>query len=210
MQTRRGQFITFEGMDGAGKSTHIEWLRSWLIEQNIPHFFTREPGGTSLGEKLRMLLLSDNMDIETETLLMFAARKAHITEVILPKLAAGIWVVSDRFTDATYAYQGGGRGVAWERIATLEEWVQQGLQPDLTLLFDVTPEVSAARLALARTPDRFEQEESAFFARVRAGYARRLAQAPERMVKIDATRDIAAIQIELAGLLRTRFARIPA
>jgi dTMP kinase len=208
MQTQRGQFITFEGMDGAGKSTHIQWLKAWLMARGIPHLFTREPGGTPLGEKLRALLLTDTMDRETETLLMFAARKAHLEEVILPHLKQGIWVISDRFTDATYAYQGGGRNVAWERIATLETWVQGDLQPDLTVLFDISAEVSAARLASAREPDRFEQEKREFFQRVRAGYAKRLAQAPQRIISIDAARDIETIHTELHALFTHHLAKV--
>jgi dTMP kinase len=196
------RFITLEGMDGAGKSTHLAYLKSWLEAKNIAHVFTREPGGTPLGEKLRELLLhGDAMDIETETLLMFAARKAHIAQVIAPNLAAGKWVISDRFTDATYAYQGGGRGLPWEKIATLEKWVQADLQPDLTIFLDITPETSAKRLAHARTPDRFEQEKQAFFVRVREGYLRRQAEAPERIVLIDGEQSIEAVQRDLEKVL---------
>jgi dTMP kinase len=204
----QGQFITFEGMDGAGKSTHIHWLKAWLTARHIPHVFTREPGGTPLGEKLRTLLLTESMDKETETLLMFAARKAHLEEVILPHLKQGVWVISDRFTDATYAYQGGGRAVAWERIATLETWVQGELQPDLTVLFDISAKVSAIRLATARQPDRFEQEKTAFFQRVRAGYAKRMAQAPQRIIPIDASGDIDKIQQQLHVLFTDHLAKV--
>jgi dTMP kinase len=202
---QRGTFITLEGIDGAGKSTQLGWLKNQLTAHNIPYVFTREPGGTSLGEKLRELLLhDDDMDLETETLLMFAARKAHIVQVIEPNLAAGTWVISDRFTDATYAYQGGGRGLAWERIRMLETWVQGNLQPDLTFLFDIHPDISTARLANTREPDRFEQENHPFFNRVRAGYLRRLEESLPRMVRIDAARDITTIQQELADIMQAR------
>lgn len=210
MQMPRGQFVTFEGIDGAGKSTHIQWLKTWLIHQHIPHFFTREPGGTPLAEKVRLLILNEKMDKETETLLMFAARKTHIEEIIRPKLQQGIWVISDRFTDATYAYQGGGRGVDWTRIAILENWVQEDIQPDLTLLFDITAKVSAARLASARLPDRFEQEKSTFFDRVRAAYAQRLAEDPQRMVCIDAEQNVETIQMELESIFEAYLANVKA
>ena len=155
---RRGTFITLEGVDGAGKSTQLAAVRDWLAEQGIDAVFTREPGGTVLGEKLRELLLAVDTEVtlETETLLMFAARQEHIARVIEPALAAGRWVVSDRFTDATFAYQGGGRGLPFARIEALEDWVQQGLQPDLTLLFDVPLDVAARRMAGGeRVLDRF-------------------------------------------------------
>ncbi|HBD32184.1 MAG TPA: dTMP kinase, partial [Cupriavidus sp.] len=156
----RGKFITFEGIDGAGKSTHIEWVAERLrVRANV--VTTREPGGTPLGEDLRQLLLHRKMHLETEALLMFAARREHIAEVIEPALARGDWVISDRFTDATFAYQGGGRGLALDRLAALEQWVQGGLQPDLTLLFDVPLETASARLAGAREPDKFEAESRA-------------------------------------------------
>lgn len=205
MQKKQGRFVTFEGIDGAGKSTHIHWIKDWLENLQIPYYFTREPGGTPLGEKLRTLLLNEPMDIETETLLMFAARRAHITEVILPKLQEGIWVVSDRFTDATYAYQGGGRSVDWKKIAFLENWVQGDLQPDLTLLFDISPQISAERLKNARAPDRFEQEQAAFFEKVRMGYAKRRQECPSRIKIIDAAKKIDDIQKELKVILETHF-----
>lgn len=202
MPITKGQFITLEGIDGAGKSTQAEWLKIWLTERNIPHYFTREPGGTPLSETLRDLLLHHSMDIETETLLMFSARAAHINTVILPKLEAGVWVISDRFTDATYAYQGGGRGVAWERIAVLEAWVQQDLQPNLTLLFDIPESVSAERLRNARTPDRFEQEQLDFFRRVREAYLKRLKECPERIVYLNAATELSAIQRQLSEIIK--------
>ena len=198
----RGKFITFEGIDGAGKSTHIEWVAERLRARgNV--VTTREPGGTPLGEDLRQLLLHRKMDLETEALLMFAARREHIAEVIEPALARGDWVISDRFTDATFAYQGGGRGLALDRLAVLEQWVQGGLQPDLTLLFDVPLETASARLAGAREPDKFEAESRAFFERTRAEYLRRAAEAPQRFRVIDATRSIDEIRVTLEEILAT-------
>jgi len=196
----RGKFITFEGIDGAGKSTHIEWVASRLrAHANV--VTTREPGGTPLGEDLRQLLLHRKMHLETEALLMFAARREHIAEVIEPALARGDWVISDRFTDATFAYQGGGRGLALDRLAALEQWVQGDLQPDLTLLFDVPLETASARLASAREPDKFEAESRAFFERTRAEYLRRAAEAPHRFRVIDATRSIDEIRVTLEEVL---------
>lgn len=197
-----GKFITLEGIDGAGKSTHLGWLQDWLRERAIEHVLTREPGGTPLGEKLRELLLHHDMHLETETLLMFAGRREHIAQVILPALQAGSWVVSDRFTDATFAYQGGGRGLGIERIEVLEHWVQNGLQPDLTLLFDVPLEVSRERLAKTRVLDRFEQEQQDFHQRVRNCYLERARRDPARIKLIDSTRPIDVIQQELATLLQ--------
>lgn len=197
-----GKFITLEGIDGAGKSTHLGWMRDWLREMAIEHVITREPGGTPLGEKLRELLLHHDMHLETETLLMFAGRREHIAEVILPALQSGAWVVSDRFTDATFAYQGGGRGLGIERIEVLEHWVQSGLQPDLTLLFDVPLEVSSERLAKTRVLDRFEQEQQDFHQRVRNCYLERARRDPARIKLIDSTRPIDVIQQQLALLLQ--------
>ena len=198
----RGKFITFEGIDGAGKSTHIEWVAERLrARANV--VTTREPGGTPLGEDLRQLLLHRKMHLETEALLMFAARREHIAEVIEPALARGDWVISDRFTDATFAYQGGGRGLALDRLATLEQWVQGGLQPDLTLLFDVPLETASARLAGAREPDKFEAESRAFFERTRTEYLRRAAEAPQRFRVIDATRSIDEIRVALEEIIAT-------
>ena len=198
----RGKFITFEGIDGAGKSTHIEWVAERLrARANV--VTTREPGGTPLGEDLRQLLLHRKMHLETEALLMFAARREHIAEVIEPALVRGDWVISDRFTDATFAYQGGGRGLALNRLAALEQWVQGGLQPDLTLLFDVPLETASARLAGAREPDKFEAESRAFFERTRTEYLRRAAEAPQRFRVIDATRSIDQIRVTLEEILAT-------
>ncbi|WP_420994261.1 dTMP kinase [Cupriavidus sp. 30B13] len=202
----RGKFITFEGIDGAGKSTHVEWVAERLrarLAGGAAVVTTREPGGTPLGEDLRQILLHRKMHLETEALLMFAARREHIAEIIEPALARGDWVVSDRFTDATFAYQGGGRGLPRARLEVLEGWVQDGLQPDLTLLFDVPLETASARLAGAREPDKFEAESRAFFERTRQEYLRRAAEAPQRFRVIDATRTIADIQSELEKILAT-------
>lgn len=201
----RGKFITFEGIDGAGKSTHIEWVAERLRARPgaVPVVTTREPGGTPLGEDLRQLLLHRQMHLETEALLMFAARREHIAEVIEPALARGDWVISDRFTDATFAYQGGGRGLSTERLEVLENWVQRRLQPDLTLLFDVPLETASERLAGARSPDKFEAESRAFFERTRTEYLRRAAESPQRFRVIDATRTIGEIRAELEDILAT-------
>lgn len=199
--THPGRFITLEGVDGAGKSTHLGFIADWLRERGLEVVVTREPGGTPLGETLRELLLHRDMDADTELLLMFAARQAHLAECIQPALARGAWVVSDRFTDASYAYQCGGRGILVERVAALEAWVQRGFAPDLTLLFDVTPEVAEARRSAARAADRFEREADSFFGRVRQAYLDRARAEPQRMRVLDASKSIAALQAEIAGLL---------
>ena len=198
----RGKFITLEGIDGAGKSTHVAWLADHLRGRGRSVQMTREPGGTVLGESLRAILLDPKnaMDAETETLLMFAARREHLERIIEPALAQGDWIVCDRFTDATFAYQGGGRGVDWQRLRTLEQWVQRGLEADLTLLFDVPPAIGRDRARGARGADRFEQEKHDFFERVRAAYLRRAAEAPARIKVLDATRSVAQVQQELAGI----------
>jgi len=185
----RGRFITLEGIDGAGKSTQVDYVAQLLRDQGVELVVTREPGGTALGEQLRQLVLHQPMTPRTETLLVFAARAEHIAAVVEPALNAGRWVLCDRFTDATFAYQGGGRGVAEADIAALELWVHGDLQPDLTLLFDVPPEIAAARLAGARTADRFEQQQAQFFARVREVYLSRAGRHAERFVVIDGTQD---------------------
>jgi len=186
----RGKFITLEGMDGAGKSTHIPTIIAALETRGISVVSTREPGGTALGEQLREILLHHPMDPETEALLMFAARKEHIATVIEPALASGKYVVSDRFSDASYAYQSGGRGVAADKIEQLEAWVHPELQPDLTILFDVSVEISVARLADARAPDKFERQNSDFFTRIRNAYLQRAKNAPERFRVIDSSQSI--------------------
>lgn len=206
--TSRGRFITLEGVDGAGKSTHTEWIAEFLRGQGLEVVSTREPGGTPLGEKLRALVLTDPMGLDTETLLMFAARCEHLHQVIEPALARGAWVVCDRYTDATYAYQGGGRGLGAARVAALETWMQAG-RPDRTWLFDVPLAVARARLADAREPDRFEREGAAFFERARAAYQARAAAEPDRIQVIDSTRAIPEIRAELEAGLRQLVAARP-
>ncbi|GLU35649.1 dTMP kinase [Trinickia caryophylli] len=201
----RGKFITFEGIDGAGKTTHLAWFRERLEEKvgegGRGVITTREPGGTPLGETLRELLLHERMDLETEALLMFAARREHLARVIEPALARGDWVLSDRFTDATFAYQGGGRGLPRDKLETLERWVQGGFQPDLTVLFDVAPLTASARRGAVRQPDKFERETDAFFARTRAEYLRRAEEAPHRFMVVDAARSIEQIRAALGEVL---------
>ena len=196
-----GKFITFEGIDGAGKSTHIPFVTQLLRERGMTVVATREPGGTDLGERLRELVLHHKMHLETEALLMFASRREHLAQVIEPALARGDWVISDRFTDATFAYQGGGRKLALDKLDRLEQWVHPHLQPDLTLLFDVPLEVARARLDAERTLDKFEQEKADFFANTRAEYLRRAAQFPQRFRLIDSTRPIAVIQKDLRAIV---------
>ena len=198
-----GKFITLEGVDGAGKSTHLGFVADWLRQQGREVIVTREPGGTPLGETLRELLLHREMDADTELLLMFAARQEHLAALILPALARGAWVLSDRFTDASYAYQCGGRGIAATRLQALEAWTLDGFKPDLTLLFDVSPEVAATRRAQARAADRFEQEQAAFFTRVREAYLLRANADPARIKIIDASHSIDDIRQELAHIMET-------
>ncbi len=201
----RGKFITFEGIDGAGKTTHLAWfceqLRAQVAASGRQVVQTREPGGTSLGEALRAVLLEQPMDLETEALLMFASRREHLARVIEPALARGDWVVSDRFTDATFAYQGGGRGLPRDKLEALERWVQGGFQPDLTILFDVPPDIASLRRGAVRAPDKFEAESDAFFLRTRTEYLRRAEEAPYRFLIIDATQSIAQVQRQLATVL---------
>ena len=198
----RGKFITLEGIDGAGKSTHISGIADFLRGRGRKVVVTREPGGTPLGEKLRAVLLSQAMTIDTEALLMFAARREHIAQVIAPALAQGRWVISDRFTDATYAYQGSGGGMAKDRIAVLERWVHDGLLPDLTLVFDVPVEVALARLPKNRK-DRFESEDKAYFERVRAGYLERAAAEPHRVRVVDGSRPLSNVKKEVEDIIST-------
>jgi len=187
----KAKFITFEGVDGAGKSTHLEWFADALRQRGINLLMTREPGGTPLGERLREILLNEPMHAETEALLMFAARREHVAQVIHPALQQGIWVISDRFSDASFAYQGGGRGVALTKLEQLEQWVHGDLQPDLTLLFDIPVEVARQRLANNISLDRFEQEQGSFFEKVRQAYLARSQKTPDRFAVIHAekTRD---------------------
>ncbi|HEV7856709.1 MAG TPA: dTMP kinase [Herminiimonas sp.] len=196
-----GKFITFEGIDGAGKSTHVSFVADLLRDRNKEVVVTREPGGTSLGEALRNILLHEKMHLETEALLMFAARREHIAQVIAPALACGDWVICDRFTDSTFAYQGGGRKLDRSKLVALEHWVHPHLQPDLTLLFDVPLEVARARLDATRALDKFEQEKVDFFAATRAEYLRRAAEFPDRFRIIDSTQSIADIQRQLHDII---------
>ena len=204
-----GIFISFEGIDGAGKSTHIDALATALRAQGRTVVLTREPGGTPLAEKLRALLLHDAMDPLCEALLMFAARRDHLQQVIEPALARGEVVLCDRFTDATFAYQGHGRGFDLATLATLELWVQalpQGgvRQPDLTLWFDLDPAIAAERLAGARVPDKFEAQPVAFFRRVAAGYADRLSQDPARFARVNAQGTLEVVREAVLDACRTR------
>ncbi|PLC51056.1 dTMP kinase [Pollutimonas subterranea] len=194
MHVQRGCFITLEGLDGAGKSTHVQWLVEQLQSRGLPVVSTREPGGSILGEQLRQLVLTQSMDLKTETLLMFAGRCEHLETVIRPALHAGKWVVCDRFTDATYAYQGGGRQLGEDRISALEQWVHADLQPDRTWLFDVPLEVARERLGNSRDLDRFEQEGDAFFERTRHAYHERARKHPQRLHIIDSTVSIEAVR----------------
>jgi len=197
----KGKFITFEGIDGAGKSTHIGFVADFLAARGKLVVSSREPGGTPLGEKLRDLLLHEKMHLETEALLMFASRREHMAQVIEPALMRGDWVLSDRFTDASFAYQSGGRGLDRGKLEALEGWVHPNLQPDLTLLFDVPLSVARQRLDATRTLDKFEREQADFFEKCRGEYLRRAAQFPERIVVVDSTRTIEAIQSSLAEVL---------
>ena len=199
-----GRFVTFEGIDGAGKSTHIAPTASALRAAGRTVVCTREPGGTELAERLRDMVLHAAMDGVSETLLVFAARRDHIGRVIAPALARGEIVLCDRFTDATFAYQGYGRGQDLALLERLEADIQQGLQPDLTLWFDLDPQVAAERRAQARAADRFEAEDAAFFERVRRGYFARMAAAPARFVRIDASRDREEVARRVAETLRER------
>ncbi|HKT91270.1 MAG TPA: dTMP kinase [Paraburkholderia sp.] len=201
----RGRFITFEGIDGAGKTTHLAWFRDQLAEKLAPSgrtvVMTREPGGTPLGESIRELVLHQPMDLETEALMMFAARREHLAKVIEPALARGDWVLSDRFSDATFAYQGGGRGLPRDKLETLERWVQGGFQPDLTVLFDLPPDTASERRGAAREPDRFESESDAFFNRTRTEYLRRAEEAPYRFAIVDSSQGIDVIRKKLEDVI---------
>lgn len=198
-----GLFVTLEGMDGAGKSTHLAWIAAHLARAGRNVCTTREPGGTPLGERLRELLLDPAQSVSpnTEALLMFAARQQHLDTLILPALARGDIVLCDRFTDATFAYQGWGRGIDLGKLAALENWVHGSVQPDITLYFDVPPDVARARLTGNRAPDRFEQEQSAFFARVREGYLDRARNSPQRFRVIDASRSPEDVRRALEAVL---------
>lgn len=203
MQIERGCFITLEGLDGAGKSTHIKWVIEELEQHHgLDVVSTREPGGTALGEQVRQMVLNEPMHLKTETLLMFASRCEHLHTVIEPALALGRWVVCDRFTDATYAYQGGGRGLGSAAIAALEQWVHPDLQPDRTWLFDVPLAVARERLLRSRELDRFEQEDAAFFERTRAVYHERARKEPARLRIIDSSLPVQIVRENLAVQIR--------
>ena len=199
-----GRFITFEGIDGAGKSTHIDAIAERLREAGATVLCTREPGGTVLAERLRELILHAPMDALTEALLVFAARRDHLQQVIAPALLRGETVLCDRFTDASFAYQGGGRGFDVTVLTELERWVHAGVQPDLTIWFDLDPAVASERRVAARAPDRFEQQGIAFFQRVRDGYRARMEAAPERFVRVDAQLERAAVAQQIAAALEAR------
>jgi len=199
-----GRFITVEGGEGAGKTTQLAFIREYLERAGYQVVLTREPGGTALGEEIRALLLGhrhDGMTPATETLLMFAARAEHLKRVIRPALAAGCWVLCDRFTDATYAYQGGGRGVSPERIAVLEDWVQGELRPDLTLLFDLPVAAGLERAGRRGAADRFEREKADFFERVRAAYLERAWRDPDRHRIVNAARPVETVRTEVESIL---------
>lgn len=209
-QQARGRFITLEGLEGVGKSTHLEFVRGWLQGRGLAVTVTREPGGTPGADEIRNTLLkvrSESFDPMAELLLMFAARALHVENVIRPALAAGSWVVCDRFTDASYAYQGGGRGIPAPRIAALERMVLKGLKPDLTLLLDADVAVGMARVRGRGTLDRFEQEQGEFFKRVRRTYLARAKREPRRIKIVDAAGDVAAVQADIAVLLERSAAR---
>ncbi|MEN9418265.1 MAG: hypothetical protein RI988_1885 [Pseudomonadota bacterium] len=199
-----GRFITFEGIDGAGKSSHVEALAAWLRNRGHRVLVTREPGGTELAEALRGLVLHREMDAMTEALLVFAARRDHLRTLIEPALAEGRHVLCDRFTDATFAYQGAGRGFDLTVLRTLEAWVQEGRQPDLTCWFDLPAALAAERRRAARAPDRFEAQDEAFFARVRSGYSARAAADPARFVVLDAAQPREAVWRQLESALEAR------
>ncbi len=197
----QAKFITFEGVDGAGKSTHLEWFANTLRQRGIDLLVTREPGGTPLGERLREILLNQPMHAETEAMLMFAARREHVEQVIRPALQRGTWVISDRFSDASFAYQGGGRGVPLAKLEQLEQWVHGDLQPDLTLLFDIPIEIARQRLANNVSLDRFEQERGDFFERVRQAYLARASKTPQRFAVIHAENTIPEVQHALEKIV---------
>lgn len=210
----KGRFISFEGIDGAGKSTHIQTVADWFRARGASVQLSREPGGTPLAESLRELVLKQPMGSLTELLLMFAGRRDHVETVISPALQAGKTLLCDRFTDASFAYQGGGRGLPAAVLETLADWVQAGpdgtLQPELTLWFDLPAEQAAARRASAREADRIEQQDLDFFERVRAGYAARAAQAPQRVVRVDASGTVEQVGAQVVAVLAARYPELRA
>jgi len=200
----RGKFITIDGLEGAGKSTQIDFIKKYLSDRNRDVFLTREPGGTDLGERLRALLLDKNIDAmnpDTELLLMFAARNEHVKKVIVPKLEKGVWVISDRFTDASYAYQGGGRGIPLERIGELEQWTLQDFVPDMTFLLDLDVELGLSRVEKRGEKDRFEEEHKDFFNKVREIFSNRASKYPERIKLIDASKNIDETSSQIKKIL---------
>ena len=202
----RGKFLTIEGTEGVGKSTNLAFARDWLHAQGVAVVVTREPGGTPLAEEIRSLLLAkrdEPVDETAELLLVFAARAQHIAQVIQPALARGTWVLSDRFTDATYAYQGGGRGLNTETIAQLEHVVQGNLRPDLTLILDIDVELGLNRARERGELDRFESETIAFFERVRSAYRARAEKTPSRYALVNAGQDLAAVQADIGSILNS-------
>lgn len=203
----KAKFITLDGIDGAGKTTQLNVIRSWFAANNLPVVFTREPGGTPLGEQLRAMLLAPEtkVSLHTEALLMFAARRQHLEDVILPALAQGIHVVSDRFTDATFAYQGGGRGLPQDKIAALEQWVQGKLRPDLTILLDVPLDISVARIEAGRDKDRFEREDGEFFKRVRETYLQRAIANRGRYAVVNSNREKDLVKTDIEHHLNMLF-----
>jgi dTMP kinase len=201
----KSKFITLEGVDGAGKSTHINFIKKYFIDKNLNYFFTREPGGTVLGEKLREILLHDQMKAETESLLMFAARNEHVYEIIKPNLNKGINVISDRFTDATYAYQSGGKNVKIEKITILKNWVHKDLKPDLTLLFDLPVEISLSRLKKDGNLDKFESEKQDFHKKIRNSYLALAKNEPKRFKVINSNQNINSIEQEINLILDKLF-----
>lgn len=204
---KHGKFITLEGIDGAGKSTQLTGITELLRIKGVTVVVTREPGGTPLGEKLRALLLDKSLTMhpETEALLMFAARREHLDKIIIPALTQGHWVISDRFTDASFAYQGGGRGLDTHKLEILEQWTHGTIQPDLTLYFDVSVETGQQRVNQIKNQDRFEQEQKEFFQRVRMAYLERAHQFPERIRLIDANRPLAEVQAAVQQTLNSLF-----
>lgn len=202
MSKNLGRFITFEGTEGAGKSTQIPIIKDWLLDQGINVVTTREPGGTDLSEKIRHLLLTENMCAETELLLMFAARKEHIEQVIKPALNRGDWVLCDRFTEATYAYQAAGRAIDRQYISYLETWLQGELKPNYTFWFDIEVADGIARAKKRQALDRFESEQIEFFEKVRSGYAKLASERPEQFVKINAALSIDDITLQIKTALQ--------
>ncbi|EPJ49106.1 MAG: thymidylate kinase [Osedax symbiont Rs1] len=206
-QPVKGRFISIEGTEGVGKSTNIAFVKKRIEAAGIELILTREPGGTALAEQIRELILSpreEQMAVDTELLLVFAARAQHINRVIAPALAKGIWVLSDRFTDATYAYQGYGRGIDLERISQLEDFVQQGLRPDLTILLDAPVAIGLARASARGELDRIEQEKHSFFEKVRAGYQQQMKKEPQRFAQVDASQNLRDVERQVAAILTSK------